>query len=328
MKRYSVFVSSTYKDLIEERQQVIQALLELDCIPIGMELFPATDDDQWTLIKNLIDDADYFILISAGKYGSIGPDGNSYTQMEYEYALSTGVPIINFLHKNISNIPAKFSETQVLQTEKLLKFRNNLELKMVKYWETPQELGSVVSRSLMQLIRSKPRQGWVKSNTISSEESLLEILQLKEKNAELQQQLRDFRNYESEELSRDEDEFSFDIQFMKTGEKFYERKSFSMSWNEIFKKPFAILLKESSEKDLEDTVNMYLLHVMNKPEIKYSKILIIKDDFNQILIQFLALNYIEESIKKRPVSDKNIYWKLSDLGIKKLTQIRAIKRSI
>ena len=61
--KYQVFVSSTYKDLLEERQEVIQALLELDCIPVGMELFPATDDDQWTLIKRLIDDCDYYILI-------------------------------------------------------------------------------------------------------------------------------------------------------------------------------------------------------------------------------------------------------------------------
>ncbi len=48
-KKYQVFVSSTYKDLSEERQEVMQALLELDCIPVGMELFPAADDDQWTL---------------------------------------------------------------------------------------------------------------------------------------------------------------------------------------------------------------------------------------------------------------------------------------
>jgi len=61
-KKYQVFVSSTYKDLTEERQEVIQALLELDCIPVGMEMFPAADDDQWTLIKRLIDDCDYYIL--------------------------------------------------------------------------------------------------------------------------------------------------------------------------------------------------------------------------------------------------------------------------
>ena len=44
--KYQVFVSSTYRDLQDERQEVMQALLELDCIPVGMELFPATDDDQ------------------------------------------------------------------------------------------------------------------------------------------------------------------------------------------------------------------------------------------------------------------------------------------
>jgi hypothetical protein len=46
-KRYQVFVSSTYEDLKDERAEVIQALLELDCMPAGMELFPASTDQQW-----------------------------------------------------------------------------------------------------------------------------------------------------------------------------------------------------------------------------------------------------------------------------------------
>lgn len=36
-KRYQVFVSSTYDDLQDERKEVMQALLELDCIPAGMD---------------------------------------------------------------------------------------------------------------------------------------------------------------------------------------------------------------------------------------------------------------------------------------------------
>lgn len=46
-KRYQVFVSSTYADLKDERRRVIQALMEMDCIPAGMELFPAADEEQW-----------------------------------------------------------------------------------------------------------------------------------------------------------------------------------------------------------------------------------------------------------------------------------------
>lgn len=91
-KRYQVFVSSTYKDLQEERQEIMQALLELDCIPSGMELFPAANDDQWTLTKKVIDDSDYYIVIIAGRYGSVGPEGYSYTEMEYRYALETKKP--------------------------------------------------------------------------------------------------------------------------------------------------------------------------------------------------------------------------------------------
>jgi hypothetical protein len=59
-KRYQVFVSSTYEDLKVERQEVMHALLEQECIPSGMELFPAASEDQWTLIKEVIDDCDYY----------------------------------------------------------------------------------------------------------------------------------------------------------------------------------------------------------------------------------------------------------------------------
>lgn len=53
-KKYSVFVSSTYTDLVAERKQVIDALLQMNCFPIGMEYFNAEDDTQWNIIKNLI----------------------------------------------------------------------------------------------------------------------------------------------------------------------------------------------------------------------------------------------------------------------------------
>ena len=152
-KRYQVFISSTYEDLKEERLEVIQALLELNCIPAGMELFPAADDDQWTLIKQVIDDCDYYIVIIGGRYGSISNTGISYTQMEYEYAIETGKPVISFTHKNPSGISAAKTERTDDGKEKLEEFRNLVRQKMCKNWETPAELGSVVSRSLIQLVK-------------------------------------------------------------------------------------------------------------------------------------------------------------------------------
>jgi len=59
-KRYQVFISSTFTDLADERRRVIQTIIEMDCIPAGMELFPATDEEQFEFIKRVIDDCDYY----------------------------------------------------------------------------------------------------------------------------------------------------------------------------------------------------------------------------------------------------------------------------
>ncbi len=76
-KRYQVFVSSTYADLKEERRAVIQTVIELNCIPAGMELFPAADEEQLAFIKRVIDDCDYYLLIIGGRYGSVDETGIS-----------------------------------------------------------------------------------------------------------------------------------------------------------------------------------------------------------------------------------------------------------
>lgn len=104
-KKYQVFVSSTYQDLIEERKAVIQALLELDCIPVGMELFPAADDSQWEFIRKTIDESDYYIVIIGGRYGSLSEHGKSFTEQEYLYALETEKPVLAFLHQDPNTLP-------------------------------------------------------------------------------------------------------------------------------------------------------------------------------------------------------------------------------
>ena len=52
-----------------------------------MELFPATDDEQFEFIKRIIDDCDYYVVIVAGKYGSMTAEGISFTEKEFDYAV-------------------------------------------------------------------------------------------------------------------------------------------------------------------------------------------------------------------------------------------------
>lgn len=108
-KRYQVFVSSTYADLKDERKAVIQTLIELDCIPAGMELFPAIDEEQLTFIKRVIDDCDYYLVIIGGRYGTLSKEGISYTEQEYDYAVSRGLKVIALLHARPEDIPVSKS---------------------------------------------------------------------------------------------------------------------------------------------------------------------------------------------------------------------------
>lgn len=165
-KKYQVFLSSTYVDLVEERNSVMQTLLEMDFIPCGMELFPAADEDQWTLIKKVIDECDYYIVLVAGRYGSLGPDTKSYTQLEYEYAISQGKPVIAFLHERPEVLPNNKCEQTDEGKARLEAFKKVCQKKMVKYWSSPQNLGGIVYTSLSKLVQTKPAIGWVRSDHV------------------------------------------------------------------------------------------------------------------------------------------------------------------
>ena len=344
-RKYQVFVSSTYKDLAEERQEVIQALLELDCIPVGMELFPAADDDQWTLIKRLIDDCDYYILIIGGRYGSMNKEGISYTQMEYEYALSKEIPIISFLHKNPEDIPSGKSEKNPDLAKKLSEFKDLAQKKMCRYWEGAVDLGSQVSRSLVKLIKDKPRDGWVKASLIPSEDTTKEILQLKTEVEQLKSELERAKNVApqgTENLSQGSDKNEINFQFNAYGNTWdvsprdsYYKSKLVCSWDELFAEISPLMIDEVSETTLKSKVNEFIqekrtndLSKQFKKDDRFPTEFKIDDnDFHTLKIQFRALGMITENIKKRGVHDKNKYWTLTPYGDNVMTKLRAIKKS-
>ena len=83
-KKYQIFISSTYTDLIDERKLIIDALLKMDFIPAGMEMFVASDTEQFKVITKVIDLCDYYLLIIGKRYGSINEETQiSYTELVY-----------------------------------------------------------------------------------------------------------------------------------------------------------------------------------------------------------------------------------------------------
>lgn len=175
-KRYQVFLSSTYSDLKEERQKVMQTLMSMDCIPAGMELFPAMDEEQFEFIKKVIDDCDYYILIAGARYGSIDEHGISYTEKEYDYAIEKGIPVLAFLHADIQSLPASKFDGDTSLKEKLDVFRTKVQSnRLVKYWTNGDDLNGKVAVSLMQTIKTYPAIGWIRANMQTNLETLQEL---------------------------------------------------------------------------------------------------------------------------------------------------------
>src|SRR4051812_13212662 len=174
-KRYQVFVSSTYQDLIEERRHVIHALLESKCIPSGMELFPAASLDQWTLIQRVIDDCDYYVVIVAGKYGSRGPDGCSYTEMEFDYAVDTGKPVIGFYHEDLDSLVGAKIEKGDLARDRLAAFTAKVKQRLCRSWRSPEGLGSAIKSAMLHEIEWEPRPGWIRADAAPDPELVLKL---------------------------------------------------------------------------------------------------------------------------------------------------------
>jgi Domain of unknown function (DUF4062) len=97
---------------------VLKAVLELDHMPAGMELFPAADETAWQLIKDVIDASDYYVLIIGGRYGSLDDTGIGYTEKEYDCAVSLKKPVIPLLHQDPNNLPREKTETEEVTWKK------------------------------------------------------------------------------------------------------------------------------------------------------------------------------------------------------------------
>ena len=191
-KKYQIFISSTYKDLVPEREKVRDVILSMYQFPIGMEMFSAADEEQWEIIKETIDSSDYYVLIIGKRYGSVmedGPDkGISYTEKEYRYAKSIGLPILAYI-KNDEAITADNVDDDTKKLKRLQAFRTDVTKgREVKWFSTIDQLGTEVSLSLHKEMDRKKRPGWIRSDAVDIEKSLSEIVELSKRNRELQEE--------------------------------------------------------------------------------------------------------------------------------------------
>ncbi len=186
--KYQVFVSSTFSDLREERERVTWEILKARHIPAGMENFPSTDDRGWKIIERTILDSDYYVLLLAGRYGSVDPDGMSWTEREYDFARARNIPVLAFVREQ-SAITGNNVETGDGAARLHAFVRKVREAHLNSAWTTGEDLAGKVASALNRAIQDAedddtPRAGWVRGNTVPRNVSD-EIARLSKENSEL-----------------------------------------------------------------------------------------------------------------------------------------------
>ncbi len=189
-KKYQVFISSTYTDLIEERKAVEETIIRAGDFPVGMEAFPAADEEQFEFIQTIIDKCDYYVLIIAGRYGSLAPDGRSYTEKEFHYAVDKDIPVLVLLHGDRGSLPVDRSESEKIQRDLLDSFIETVSSGRIrKTWTTVDGLKLAVREALDHAKATKSRPGWVRGDHASSPEILERLVALQAENEQLKKQV-------------------------------------------------------------------------------------------------------------------------------------------
>lgn len=324
-KKYQVFISSTYSDLKEERSKIFQTLMELDCIPAGMELFPATDEEQFEFIKRIIDDCDYYLLAIGGRYGSTTAQGISYTEKEYDYAIEKGIKVVALLHEKPNEIPYEKSEQNEISRKLLESFREKAATgRLVRFWKTAEDLPGIVALSMAKTIKMFPATGWVRANLAENRESSKELARLSIENHELREELKTLKETIQKTESNGEIK-----EILKTSEVevyiyYHDSKDWEAQKKSTLLSIFSLIAPELIQEKSSTDINYSLaFHLKDDPkrEIRGTWPLP-TNNVTDWLADLAALNLVEPSSRKHAVSDKNEYWQLTNFAKEFLKDMR------
>jgi hypothetical protein len=303
-KKYQVFISSTYKDLVEERRDIARAVLDLGHIPAAMEYFPAMDEEQLDYIKRIIDECDYYIIVIAGKYGSTDEGGISYTEREYDYAKEQKKTVLGFPIFDPNKLPREQTETETSSIEKLEKFRSKLmEGRLIKTWQDRRDLEIAVIKALPAAFQRYPQTGWVRTPKQSSENYLEEINDLRKENEKLLLKLNTLSTKAIptiDNLAGLDDKFDFHVETRSLYDASLGRGRYSASksWHEIvlaFSQALRVPLSRDALK--AQVSEIFAKSIIFQGNEVPSHLATVMDEtpFETMVVQLQALGYVSEN---------------------------------
>ncbi len=243
-KRYQVFISSTFADLEDERKTVMHAIQKAGYFVAGMELFASDDADSWEVIMRSIDQCDYYVLVIAGRYGSIAPDGKSFTEKEYLYAREKNIPVLAFIHSNREALPSgKVEKIHIAELDEFIKLVNSNHNRTT--WTTKDDLATSVLATLTHSTYLRPGIGWVRGSVERENDTLRERLDGLQQRYERVREERDAiaeqlaaSNPRDLDLAWSEDKFIFEVNESykdSTNQRVAGHQCIETTWEKLFR---------------------------------------------------------------------------------------------
>lgn len=333
--RYQVFVSSTFRDLVAERQAVLNAILRMGHFPAGMEMFPGSDSDAWSIIERVISESDIYLLIIGGKYGTIDSGvGISYTEKEFDFAISMNKPIVVFPHGDPNAIVAGKSELDATSRKMLDQFRARAELgRHRRTWLDAKDLMYEVTHALQHVMETNDLRGWTRTDEIDSTELLKQLNDVRSELAATTKERDSLRQQiDSQEIIEGiacgDDSYTLLIgEAAKPGKESgaKEQERLVVTWDEIFLAIAEKISHPSPEHDVRSQLNH---RFAPQSHVSWAS-------FEAIKRQMLALGLIE-FVRLRVSSSQFMgqantqyetnAWKLTGRGQAKWLRIAAIRK--
>ncbi len=172
-KRYQIFVSSTFQDLAKQRKQAIEAILERRHIPMAMEGFSASHENDLIVIQNAIAQSQVYVLILGHRYGDIVPGRNiSFTELEFEYAEEHRLRILAFIlnDREIEERRSKLNPdndrdaNELNHREQLKRFHARVGAHSKKVWSDEDQFKAHVLNALMDELPKIDRPGFIRED--------------------------------------------------------------------------------------------------------------------------------------------------------------------
>lgn len=327
-KKYQVFVSSTFRDLVDERQDTIRNILDLKHIPAGMELFPAADVEQLSYIKKVIDECDYYLLIVGGRYGSLDAEGVSFTEREYDYAVETGKFVIAFVHGEPEGISVKNSDVSPDIVESLNAFRDKVKRgRLVREWTNRQNLENAVIKSLSLAFSDFPQVGWIRGNAAASQQVLEASNRALQENAELRAEVEELKRRQKpvfDDLASLDDSFQvrFTYSYFNGRQTSFPGDSYAISWRQIF----IALAAELGTAKIDGVISSAVGQALKESGYSRSLYSLNKFDKAQIKVQFNALGLIDLRVSQTTKGGVAEFIYLTEKGRSLFMDAMAVRR--